>query len=349
MHEIYLAQVDASKAGTSGSGEDGLDLMGAMVRSSGVVQSAEKVKPGASLTKSEILGNSFVMFLAGHETAANSIHFALLFLACNPHIQRNLQVDLDEILRDAPADSQEWEYETYVPKLFAGWPGAIMNEQLRLLPPVMNIPKSTSPHLPAQPIKVNGKDCVIAPGTTVNLNTICTHRNPKYWPAGPARAGQPFHPSNTANDLEEFKPERWFVSTSEDKSSAAKQLAEDADKETGVDLSPDTAASMFRPPKGAYIPFSEGFRACLGRRFAQVEILAALAVVYKEHSVELYVDEDERVQGMSQADRDGSWEAARLEVERKINEESSTIITLQMRGAPVRLRVCRRGQELFAR
>jgi cytochrome P450 len=345
MHEIYLAQLDNPKAD---SDEDGLDLMGAMVRSSGVVPSATKPKPGASLTKSEILGNSFVMFLAGHETAANSIHFALLFLACNPTVQRKLQADLDEILRDAPEDSSAWDYDTYVPKLFAGWAGAIMNEQLRLLPPVINIPKSTSPELPPQPIKVNGKDCIIAPGTTVNLNTICAHRNPKYWPAGPARPGQPVHPSNIVNDLEEFKPERWFVSTPENLSGAAKQLAHDADKETGVDLSPDTAASMFRPPKGAYIPFSEGFRACLGRRFAQVEILAALSVVYRDHSVELFVDEDEAVQRLSQSEQLKKWEETRVEVERKINEESSTIITLQMRGAPVKLRVCRRGQELFA-
>jgi cytochrome P450 len=347
MHEIYLAQVDASQKGTSGHDDDGLDLMGAMVRSSGAVPSATKPKPGASLSKSEILGNSFVMFLAGHETAANSIHFAILFLACNPETQQKLQQDLDEILRDAPAGSKDWDYDTYLPKLFAGWPGAIMNEQLRLLPPVVNIPKSTSPHLPPQPIKVNGKDCIIAPGTTVNLNTICAHRNPKYWPAGPARAGKPFHSSNTSTDLEEFKPERWFVSHSDGKTKADKHLTQDSDKDTGVDLSPDTAATMFSPIKGAYIPFSEGFRACLGRRFAQVEILAALAVVYKDHSVELFVDEEDQVQRMSQSERAEKWDVARSEVERKINEESSTIITLQMRGAPVKLRVCPRGQELF--
>ena len=347
MQEIYLTQVDAAKSGEASTNEDGLDLMGAMVRNSGVVPSAKTVKPGTGLVESEILGNSFVMFLAGHETAANSLHFASLFLACRPEIQRKLQADLDEILRDAPADPKDWDYETYMPKLFAGWAGAIMNEQLRLLPPVVNIPKSTSPHLPAQPIKVNGKDCLIGPDTFINLNTICVHRNPKYWPAGPPRDGAPVHPSNPKNDLDEFKPERWFVSTSDDKDGAAKQLAQDADKDTGVDLSPDTAASFFRPPKGAYIPFSEGFRACLGRRFAQVEILAALAVMFKDNSVELDVDEDEVVEKMPEDERTQQWHKARSEVERKINEESTTIITLQMRGAPIKLRVCKRGQELF--
>jgi cytochrome P450 len=347
MHEIYTEQVEIIKSGTAVD-EDGLDLMGAMVRSSGVVPSATKVKPGQGLIESEILGNSFVMFLAGHETAANSIHFAVLLLACRPEIQRKLQTELDEIFTGDDGPVLDWDYERYIPKLFAGWAGAIMNEQLRLLPPVINIPKSTYPDRPAQPIKVNGRDCVIAPGTAINLNTICTHRNPKYWPAGPQRAEGPFHPSNTKNDLEEFKPERWFVSSNVGKSNAVEQLAADADKDTGVDLSPDTAASMFRPPKGAYIPFSEGFRACLGRRFAQVEILAGLAVIFKEHSVELLPEEsEESVKAMSKGDRDEIWHQARREVERKINEESSTVITLQMRGTPVKLRVCRRGQELF--
>ena len=347
MQEIFQGQVDAATSGQSSTNEDGLDLMGAMVRNSGIVPSAKKVKPGAGLSESEILGNSFVMFLAGHETAANSLHFASLFLACKPDTQRKLQADLDEILRDAPADPKEWDYETYLPKFFSGWAGAVMNEQLRLLPPVVNIPKSTSPHLPPQPIKVNGKDCMLGPNTFINLNTICVHRNPKYWPAGPPRKGDPVHPSNTKNDLDEFKPERWFVSTTNEKAEAAKQLAQDADKDTGVDLSPDTAASMFSPPKGAYIPFSDGFRACLGRRFAQVEILAALAVMFRDNSVELFVDEEDVVREMSKEQRAKEWQNTRKEVERKINEESSTIITLQMRGAPVKLRVCKRGQELF--
>jgi cytochrome P450 len=46
------------------------------------------------LLESEIMGNSFVMFLAGHETAANSIHFAVLFLAIRPDLQKKLQGNL---------------------------------------------------------------------------------------------------------------------------------------------------------------------------------------------------------------------------------------------------------------
>lgn len=254
MHEIFDRSVVAAKESTADD-DAGLDLMGAMVRNSGLVPSTKTIKPGTGLSESEVLGNSFVMFLAGHETAANSIHFACIYLALRPDIQRKLQAELDEIFGSTSVEA--WEYETHVPKLFAGWAGAIMNEQLRLVPPVVNIPKSTSPTGPPQTVKVNGKDCVLAPNTFINLNSVSVHRNPKFWPAGPPRSeadGGVFHPCNPDNDLEEFKPERWFVL--ENVHDEGEGMVGNPDAETGVDLSSDTAATFFKPPKGACESFS---------------------------------------------------------------------------------------------
>ena len=41
------------------------------------------------------------------------------------------------------------------------------------------------------------------------------------------------------------------------------------------------------PAKGAFAPFSEGARSCLGRKFAQVEFVACLVMVMRSWSVEL--------------------------------------------------------------
>jgi cytochrome P450 len=68
----------------------GMDLMAAMIKSSSQSQKSSK-SADVGLSKDEIIGNSFVLFLAGHETAANTIHFAMLFLAMNPAFQRTLQ------------------------------------------------------------------------------------------------------------------------------------------------------------------------------------------------------------------------------------------------------------------
>lgn len=224
-----------------------------------------------------------------------------------------------------------------------------MNEQLRLIPPVVNIPKSTLPGS-SQPLTVGGKECIVPEGTYIILNTVGVHRNPNYWPHGPARSeelgGRIHNTSNKDNDLEEFRPERWLLSENEKGHAKIEAKAEGED----VDLTPDTASTLFRPAKGAYVPFSEGFRACLGRRFAQVEILATLAVVFQSHSVELCVDEyasEVEVAAMSNSERKNTWTKAKVEAERKIREEMGTIITLQMRGKGVKVRFCDRGSETF--
>lgn len=87
------------------------------------------------LSDSEILGNAFVFILAGHETAANTLHFSMLYLAMNWASQARLHKDLDEIFGDRPVS--QWDYERDVPKLFGSMAGAVMNEQLRLIPPVV--------------------------------------------------------------------------------------------------------------------------------------------------------------------------------------------------------------------
>ncbi|KAE9967749.1 hypothetical protein BLS_006187 [Venturia inaequalis] len=340
MHEIYERNLKIQKAsGFHRDDSGGLDLMAALVKNS--------VGKADGLSESEIMGNSFVMFLAGHETAANTIHFCILFLALRPDLQQRLQAELDDIFQGRPPS--QWDFDTDLPRLFSGLLGAIMNEQLRVIPPVINIPKCTLPGS-SQPLTVGGKECVVPDGTLINLNAVAVHRNPKHWPHGPGRTeelgGRIHKVSNADNDLEEFKPERWLLSENEKGDAKIEAEGESED----VDLTPDTASTLFRPAKGAYIPFSEGFRACLGRRFAQVEILATLAVICHSHSVELSVDEyasEAEVGGMSDGERKQTWTRAKAEVERKIRDEMGTIITLQLRGKGVKVRFCERGRERF--
>jgi cytochrome P450 len=259
-------------------------------------------------------------------------------------------VELDEIFGDRTPS--QWDYDIDLPKLFGGLTGAIMNEELRLVPPVVMIPKSTQ-NAP-QPLTVNGKECMVPPNVSIGLNGVAVHRNPKYWPHGPARSaedGGSVHPtSNVDNDLEEFKPERWFLKDQHQNNETKDTDETHEDDDLEVNSAPDTASSMFRPPKGAYIPFSEGFRACIGRRFAQVEILATLAMIYKNQSVELSVDafvSEEEVKDMDGEERKKVWLKAKKEAERKLQDDLGSVITLQFRGEGIKVRVCPRGNELF--
>lgn len=217
-----------------------------------------------------------------------------------------------------------------------------MNEELRVIPPITTIPKCTLPGS-FQTLNVNGKEVTVPQDTFIGLVTTGVHQNPRFWPHEKDDA------TELGTDLADFVPDRWFQKDETDEDSEI-QLSKIADDGLGVDESSDTAATFFRPAKGAYIPFSEGPRACLGRRFAQVEILAALAVLFQKYSVELAVDEfasETEVSKMSQDAKRVVWNKAKAEVQRKLKEEMGTIITIQLRGQPVAVRLVPRGQEVF--
>lgn len=340
----------AAEDGSSGV-HDQVDIVGQLVRGQIASKSTKNSPP--PLTDSEILGNAFVLILAGHETAANSIHFAMLYLALHTGSQRRLQADLDHIFGGRPPS--QWDYERDLPGLFGGMTGAVLNEELRLVPPVVNIPKSTYT-VPDQMLMVNGKKCTVPKDTYISITTAAVHRNPKYWPHGEPRrtktGGKPVHPrSNLDNDLEEFRPERWLV----DEKSAKQNVEMEKEKleggdELGVNTSNDVSESLFRPVKGAYLPFSDGYRACLGRRFAQVEVLACLAVIFQTYSVELAVDKyasDAEVEKMGKEERKEVWEKAADDCRELMLNGCGIIITLQMRKGAVSLRFVKRGEERF--
>ena len=335
---------------------EGLDILAQLVKGQ---LAGENVKGAPYLSDSEIMGNMFVLILAGHETAANSIHFALLYLALHIPTQRRLQKDLDTIFQGRPPS--EWDYDRDLPALFGGMAGAILAEELRLIPPVIGIPKSTT-GVPEQTLIVDGKKCTVPTDAYIPLITAAAHRNPKYWPAGPPSypGGHPVHPtSNLDNDLEEFRPERWLLSKSP--GTATDNTDTDTDRPTnnntlkpaenldtegiGVNLSADTPDTLFRPVRGAYLPFSDGYRSCLGRRFAQVEVLAVLAVLFQSYSVELAVDDVMDHDGEEEKGR--AWQGAAEEARDALLWGCATIITLQMRRATVRVRFVRRGEEVF--
>lgn len=97
MNELFAQKVEEARHGDH---SEGMNIMGSLVRSSyGEKQSARKSSLGQAekgevdkplLSDSDILGNAFVMIVAGYETTANTIHFSLMELATNPRIQRLL-------------------------------------------------------------------------------------------------------------------------------------------------------------------------------------------------------------------------------------------------------------------
>jgi cytochrome P450 len=284
------------------------------------------------------------LLFAGHESTGNTTHYSLLFLAIALDSQARLQAEIDSIVGSRPPS--DWTYETDMGRLYQGMVGATMNETLRVMPPVIDIPKVTRT---PQSLTFDGKTITVPTNTFIHLSVVGVHRNPRYWPHSPSKI------SSKTHDLDDFVPERWLQSTKNPVTAHRNTSPPSRNASPGPDglesASFDSASSennLFTPPKGAFIPFSEGARSCPGRRFAQVEIMAVLAVIFKTHSLELDVSDwasDAQVDRMSTEQKKAVYEMAKKRA-RKFIGESETVVALKMRsGVPVRF--CRRGEERF--
>ena len=314
---------------------------------------ASKTIPGDSkslyLTKQEVISDAWITLFAGHETSANILHFTLLFLAIDMPCQIRLQSDIDLIVGSRPSD--DWNYETDLNSLWHSMVGASINETLRLMPPVIDIPKIVRGH--EQRMTFEGRTVVVPPDTIIHISAVGVHRNPRYWPHGPSRL------TGKGHDLDDWAPERWLSyskkpsksSSSLDKLANDDETLDDSQEENTTTFEKTaniTDNSLFSPPKGSFIPFSEGAKACPGKRFAQVEITAAIAVIFKDYSMELDVSEwasDEQVEGMSTDKKRMTYGKAMVKA-RKLIAGSQSEIFLRMRGeCPVRFFA--RGGERF--
>lgn len=322
----------------SGAVSEKNDILTQLVKQQ-IVNVDEKTK--GQLTEEEVLGNMFLLILAGHETAANSIYHSILYLALYPESQRRLQTDLDKIFKGKSPD--EWDYDRDLPALFGGMTGAVLAEQLRLISPVPAIPKSTMEGVSAQKLVVAGKECLVPKNTYIAVCIAAAQKNPRTWPLSKATlpGGRPAHPaSNIDNDLEEFRPERWLLNmpdsaeiTSPD-GIPGEKFAE-GDDGLNVNETADTSDKLFKPAKGTYLPFSEGFRSCIGRRFAQVEILATLAVIFQHYSVEFDVSKyvgDAELSKMNEVQKAEVWDKAAEHARESILNSMGVLFTLQIQN-----------------
>ena len=282
----------------------------------------------------------WIFLFAGHETSGNTIHFALLFLATALDTQAHLQADIDSIVGSRPLE--DWTYEIDMGRLYLSMVGATMNETLRLMPPIIDIPKIVRGD--PQTLNFDGKTVTVPTNTFIHLSAAGVHRNPRYWPHSPSKI------ANKSHDLDDFVPKRWLPSCKKSADATEPTASSNAANVDGLENAFfESGDGLFIPTKGAFIPFSEGARSCPGRRFAQIEITAAIAVIFKTYSAELDVSEwasDAEVEQMGKDERRALYEKAKAKA-RKLISESETIITLQMRGAYMPVRFVKRGEERF--
>ncbi|KAK3176181.1 hypothetical protein OEA41_007504 [Lepraria neglecta] len=241
-------------------GEKGTgSLMTSFVRALGTHQKEEATakakedQQSKGLTVDEIFGNIFVINFAGHDTTANTLAFSMLLLAANPEVQDWVGEEVREFTVND--HSENWDYTQVFSDLKRC--RAVLLETLRLYPPILALPKWTSQH--PQTLRMGDRTITIPPHTGVMPSLLTVQTHPKYWQ-------DPLH----------WQPSRWI-------SHSVASMAEHSEK---TDLSTRLhQETLVDHKQSTYFPWSDGPQNCPGAKFAQVEFVAVLACILRDHRV----------------------------------------------------------------
>ena len=149
---------------------------------------------GSAFSDDEVRDEALTLILSGHETTANTLTWAFSYLAAHPTVRRALEEE---------ADAQGWLRERRAPtveELFATpVAGSVLNETLRLAPPVWVAPRRA-----LEPVDVQGVH--VPAGAHVVVSQYVTHRDPAHFPDPEA-----FHPARWVEGFERSLPRGAYV------------------------------------------------------------------------------------------------------------------------------------------
>nr|AEE63214.1 unknown [Dendroctonus ponderosae]AFI45034.1 cytochrome P450 CYP6DE4 [Dendroctonus ponderosae] len=148
-------------------------------------------KSGSYITDSEILCESFFMFLAGHETSSSTSTFALFCLAQDPEIQEKLRTEIKDVLKK---HNGKFTYDALMEMEYLD---KVVRETFRIYPVVPVIPRRCT-----KDYKVNNTNIVIEKGTKIYIPVIGVHLDPEFYP-DPLR----FNPENFSIENRAKRPE----------------------------------------------------------------------------------------------------------------------------------------------
>jgi cytochrome P450 len=151
-------------------GEDGGDLLSMLLH-------AQDEESGRRMTDRQLRDECMTLFLAGHETTANTLSWAWFLLAQNPEAEARLHEELDRVLAGrlpTLADLRRLPYTENV-----------VTEALRLYPPGWMLGREA-----IEPLELGGYR--VAKGTTIFMTAYVIHRDPRWY-----------------DEPDAFRPERW--------------------------------------------------------------------------------------------------------------------------------------------
>ncbi len=133
---------------------------------------------GNTLSDQQLRDEAFTIFVAGHETTALSLSYAVWLLAMNPERQRRMCAEVDQVLQGRPATADDLKDLSYT--------NAVIHEAMRLYPPAWAIGREA-----LEDIDILGT--FVPKGAQIFLPPWVVHRDERWY-----------------DSPQEFHPERWI-------------------------------------------------------------------------------------------------------------------------------------------
>ncbi|KAL0565152.1 hypothetical protein V5O48_016876 [Marasmius crinis-equi] len=234
-----------------------------------LVQASEDEEGKYQLEDEELIGNVFLLLLAGHETTANALAGTFGFLAAHPEIQKEVY---DHIV-DVVGMDRDPTFEDYIR---LNKVAAAFLEAVRFFPGghvlIREAGEDTIVDIPADPKTGKEKESIpVAKGVNVIVDMIGIRASfsplLRYLRKLIARWDGIDHNPRYFDEPDEYRPSRWY------------NVSSDSDVFTG---------------------FSVGPRACIGRKFATVEAVCWLTMILRDFEV--------RPAGLREGETVADWE-----------------------------------------
>ena len=152
------------------SGEDRGDLLSMLLH-------AQDEDSGRRMSDQLLRDEVMTLFMAGHETTANTLAWAWLLLARHPEVEARLHAELDEVLGGRPPTVADLPRLVYTER--------VVTETLRVYPTVWTLGREAT-----EPVELGGYR--IPAGMTIFMPQWVIHRDARWY-----------------DDPEVFRPDRW--------------------------------------------------------------------------------------------------------------------------------------------
>ena len=181
MHRMVAAAIEARRAAGPAATEDLLDYM---IR-------AKDPESGRQMTAEDLLHNMQFFIVAGHETTALALSWALYLLANDQEAQARAHAEARDVLGDRAAAAADLDAMPYS--------RAVLEEAMRLYPPV---------GLLARNVLRDDRlyDREVRPGDTVFVNIYSLHRHRLLWQEPNAFDPSRFEPDAAPRDRYAYLP-----------------------------------------------------------------------------------------------------------------------------------------------